>query len=122
MSREHAVVYQVEYEHEGDNWSAYVPDLPGCIATGHSMEAVRRLISEAIEFHIEGLLEEGLPVPVPGPIRIGVVPPQVQIIHPRIPARTVVEMRRSFGVESPEGRCTCSSSSGLSATTLCTTA
>ena len=57
--------YLVIYEHRDDSWSAYVPDLPGCVAAGDSREEVARLIREAIEFHIEGLREEGLPVPEP---------------------------------------------------------
>lgn len=59
--KEHLVVY----EHEGNSWSAYVPDLPGCVAAGDSREEVARLIKEAIEFHIEGMRQEGLPVPEP---------------------------------------------------------
>ena len=57
--------YLVVYEHEEDNWSAYVPDLPGCVAAGNSKVEASQLIREAIEFHIEGLKEEGLPVPEP---------------------------------------------------------
>ena len=57
--------YLVVYEHGGDSWSAYVPDLPGCVAAGDSREEVARLIKEAIEFHIEGMRQEGLPVPEP---------------------------------------------------------
>ena len=57
--------YLVVYEHEGNSWSAYVPDLPGCVAAGDSREEVTRLIKEAIEFHIVGLRDEGLPVPEP---------------------------------------------------------
>jgi len=57
--------YLVVYEHEEDSWSAYVPDLPGCVAAGDSREEVAKLIKEAIEFHIEGLRAEGLPVPEP---------------------------------------------------------
>jgi predicted RNase H-like HicB family nuclease len=57
--------YLVVYEHEGDGWSAYVPDLPGCVAAGGSRDEVTSLIREAIEFHIAGLREEGLPVPEP---------------------------------------------------------
>ena len=57
--------YLVVYEHEKDSWSAYVPDLPGCVAAGDSREEVARLIKEAIEFHIEGMRQEGLPVPEP---------------------------------------------------------
>lgn len=47
------------------NYSAYVPDLPGCITTGQTIEEVERLMQEAIEFHIEGLRDDGLPVPEP---------------------------------------------------------
>ena len=57
--------YLVIYEHERGSWSAYVPDLPGCVAAGSSKQEVAKLIKEAIQFHIEGLREEGLPVPEP---------------------------------------------------------
>lgn len=57
--------YLVVYEHEGDSWSAYVPDLPGCVAAGDSREEVAHLIKGAIEFHIEAMRQEGLPVPEP---------------------------------------------------------
>jgi len=45
------------------NYSAYVPDLPGCVATGDTVAAVEGEIRDAIRFHIEGLKEDGLPVP-----------------------------------------------------------
>jgi predicted RNase H-like HicB family nuclease len=48
-----------------DNFSAYVPDLPGCIATAETEEQLKKLIKETIEFHIEGLKEEGLRIPRP---------------------------------------------------------
>ena len=47
------------------NYSAYVPDLPGCVATGPSVEAVEEEIRAAIRFHIEGLKQDGLEVPEP---------------------------------------------------------
>jgi predicted RNase H-like HicB family nuclease len=47
------------------NTSAYVPDLPGCVATGDTVEDVEREIRDSIRFHIEGLREDGLPVPRP---------------------------------------------------------
>ncbi len=53
------------YEWGKRNWSAYVPDLPGCIATGKTRKQVERLIREAIEFHIEGLHARGEKVPAP---------------------------------------------------------
>jgi predicted RNase H-like HicB family nuclease len=55
--------YAVVIEKAGENYSAYVPDLPGCIATGATVEAVEDEIRDAIRFHIAGLKEDGLPVP-----------------------------------------------------------
>lgn len=57
--------YAVVIEKAEGNYSAYVPDLPGCIATGDSVPAVEAEIREAIRFHIDGLKEDGVPVPVP---------------------------------------------------------
>ena len=57
--------YGVVIEKAESNYSAYVPDLPGCIATGRTVEEVEREIREAIRFHIDGLLEDGQPVPSP---------------------------------------------------------
>jgi predicted RNase H-like HicB family nuclease len=57
--------YAVVIENAGPNYSAYVPDLPGCVATGATREEVEREIREAIEFHIEGLREDGVPIPQP---------------------------------------------------------
>ena len=60
--------YAVVIERAEGNYSAYVPDLPGCIATGDSVAAVEREIRAAIRFHIEGLSEDGVPVPAPSSI------------------------------------------------------
>jgi len=57
--------YAIVIEKAENNYSAYVPDLPGCITTGKSLEETRRLMQEAIEFHIEGLRLHGDPVPQP---------------------------------------------------------
>ncbi len=57
--------YAIVVENAGPNLAAYVPDLPGCIATGESEAEVGRLIREAIELHLEGLEEDGLPIPEP---------------------------------------------------------
>lgn len=57
--------YAIVVEKAGNNYSAYVPDLPGCVATGNTLEEAEREIREAIEFHIEGLLEDGLDIPQP---------------------------------------------------------
>ena len=53
------------FETGENNYSAYVPDLPGCVATGKTKDEVSRNVREAIAFHIEGLREDGLPVPEP---------------------------------------------------------
>jgi predicted RNase H-like HicB family nuclease len=57
--------YAVVIEQAETNHSAYVPDLPGCIATGNSIAETEQAIREAIEFHIEGLREDGTDVPEP---------------------------------------------------------
>lgn len=57
--------YLVVIERGPTSFGAYVPDLPGCVAVGESQGEVETLIREAIEFHIEGLREEGRPLPEP---------------------------------------------------------
>ncbi len=57
--------YLVVIEKGPTSFGAYVPDLPGCIAVGETRAEVTQLIHEAIEFHVEGLIEDGLPVPQP---------------------------------------------------------
>ena len=57
--------YTVVIEKAPDNYAAYVPDLPGCVATAGSREELLEEIREAIEFHIEGMREDGEPVPEP---------------------------------------------------------
>jgi predicted RNase H-like HicB family nuclease len=57
--------YAIVIERANSNFSAYVPDLPGCVATGDTVEDVEIEIGDAIRLHIEGLLEDGLPVPQP---------------------------------------------------------
>ncbi|MFL6796957.1 MAG: type II toxin-antitoxin system HicB family antitoxin [Xanthobacteraceae bacterium] len=57
--------YAIVIEKAGGNYSAYVPDLPGCVATGDTIECLAREIRDAIRFHIQGLKEDGLPVPQP---------------------------------------------------------
>ena len=57
--------FAVVFEKAAHNWAAYVPDLPGCVTTGHTLEETRRLIAEAIEFHIEGMRLRGEAVPEP---------------------------------------------------------
>lgn len=57
--------YAIVIEKAENNYSAYVPDLPGCIATGATVEEVEQQIREAIEFHIDGMREDGDPIPPP---------------------------------------------------------
>ncbi len=49
----------------GSNYSAYAPDLPGCVAVSDTLDEIKQLMREAIEIHIEGMREDGLPVPEP---------------------------------------------------------
>jgi predicted RNase H-like HicB family nuclease len=55
--------YAIVIEAAGENFSAYVPDLPGCVATGSTIEDTERQIREAIKFHLEGLRADNLPIP-----------------------------------------------------------
>ncbi|HUH63987.1 MAG TPA: type II toxin-antitoxin system HicB family antitoxin [Terracidiphilus sp.] len=57
--------YTVIYEKSATGYGAYVPDLPGCVATGKTKAQVKRLMREAIELHIESLKQHGEPVPEP---------------------------------------------------------
>jgi predicted RNase H-like HicB family nuclease len=59
------VRYAVVIEKTDNNYSAYVPDLPGCVATGDTVAATETELRDAIRFHIEGLKQDGLPVPSP---------------------------------------------------------
>ncbi|MDQ1304065.1 MAG: hypothetical protein QG595_2048 [Pseudomonadota bacterium] len=57
--------YAIVIEKAGTNFSAYVPDLPGCIATGGTLAETEQGIREAIGLHLDGLREDGVPIPVP---------------------------------------------------------
>ena len=57
--------YAVVIDDAGSNFSAYVPDLPGCVETGATVAEIELAIREAIEFHLEGLREDGSPIPPP---------------------------------------------------------
>lgn len=57
--------YAIVIERAESNFSAYVPDLPGCVATGSTLEETEQAIREAIEFHLEGLRDDGEPIPPP---------------------------------------------------------
>ena len=60
--------YAIVVEKTDSNYAAYVPDLPGCVATGASVDEVERRLRGAIEVHVRGLLEDGLPVPEPSSV------------------------------------------------------
>lgn len=57
--------YAIVIEKAGNNYSAYAPDLPGCVATGTTFEETETQMREAIEFHLEGLRQDGAPIPQP---------------------------------------------------------
>lgn len=57
--------YAMIIEAGDQNYSAYLPDLPGCVATGRTLEEVRERMREAIELHLAGMREDGLPIPQP---------------------------------------------------------
>ncbi|PKK88228.1 MAG: hypothetical protein CVV64_19720 [Candidatus Wallbacteria bacterium HGW-Wallbacteria-1] len=55
--------YLIVIEKAGKNYSAYIPDVPGCVATGKTPQEAKEHIKEALEFHLEGLKEDGMPSP-----------------------------------------------------------
>jgi len=61
--------YAVVIEKAEGNYSAYVPDLPGCVAAGATPEEAEKEIREAIRFHLDGLRDDGVPIPEPTSIR-----------------------------------------------------
>ncbi len=60
--------YLVIYEKSASGWGVYAPDLPGLGVAGKTLEEVKELIREAMEFHLEGMREHGNPIPAPGAI------------------------------------------------------
>jgi len=65
--------YTVIYEPTSTGYPVYVPDLPGCVSTGATLDEARRMIAEAIAFHIEGMREDGEPIPEPSYSELGEV-------------------------------------------------
>jgi predicted RNase H-like HicB family nuclease len=57
--------YAIVIEKVGNNYSVYVPDLPGCVATGATVEEAEAQIREAMEFHLDGMREDGIAIPPP---------------------------------------------------------
>jgi predicted RNase H-like HicB family nuclease len=66
--------YAVVIEGEEGSYSAWSPDLPGCVATGGSLDEVERRMREAIEFHLAGLRLDGSPIPRPSAVATVVIP------------------------------------------------
>jgi predicted RNase H-like HicB family nuclease len=60
-----SVRYAMIVERGERNYSAYLPDLPGCVATGKTVKEVKERMSKAIDLHLRGLREDGLPIPEP---------------------------------------------------------
>ena len=76
--------YAIVIEKTAKNYSAYAPDVPGCVATGRTVAQTLQAMREALEFHFEGLIEDGLPVPDPVTVVDAV---DVSIPAPRSTAR-----------------------------------
>lgn len=57
--------YTMIIEEGENNYSAYLPDLPGCVTTAKTIEELKQLMREAVELHIQGMIEDGLPIPEP---------------------------------------------------------
>lgn len=62
--------YFVVYEKTKTGFSAYIPDLPGCVATGRTLEKTKTAIHEAVVFHLDGMREDGIPTPIPSTVAI----------------------------------------------------
>jgi predicted RNase H-like HicB family nuclease len=62
-------------ERRANNLSAYVPDLPGCVTTGKTVEEIERNIGEAISLHLEGMREDGEPIPEPTTVALEIEVP-----------------------------------------------
>ena len=60
--------YAIVIEKAATNYGGYVPDLPGCIATGATVEETERLLHEAISLHLAGMREDGIPIPEPSSV------------------------------------------------------
>jgi predicted RNase H-like HicB family nuclease len=64
----HTTRYAIVVEKAKSNFAAYAPDLPGCVATGKTVRETENRLREAIELHVQGLREDGLPVPKPSSV------------------------------------------------------
>ena len=78
--------YAAIVEETGNGYSAYLPDLPGCVAAGDTFEETSRLIREAVVLHLEGMVEDGEAVPEPSSTAI-----EIEVSVPGVPQETAVE-------------------------------
>jgi predicted RNase H-like HicB family nuclease len=60
--------YAIVIEQAGDNFSGYIPDVPGCVATGATVDETRMRLAEALAMHLQGLREDGMPIPEPSTV------------------------------------------------------
>ena len=86
--------YAIVIESAGNNFSAYVPDLPGCVTTGRTVEETKRNMAEAIAFHLDGMIEDGAAIPGPA-----AVVSSVRLTRPRPIQRTKKTMRSTRKAE-----------------------
>ena len=89
--------YAVVFEQTPNNYSAYVPDLLGCVSTAGTLEEIQEMIREAITFHIEGMVEDDEPFPEP---RMSLK--EVESNHNQALSQYVKETLAEFGEEGPE--------------------
>ena len=83
--------YAVVIEKAETNYSAYVPDLPGCVASGATLKQAEAEIREAIEFHIEGMRQDGLPIPKSPGVRSSTL----TLRHSPAPTLSIADSKRS---------------------------
>ena len=89
--------YVVVFEQTPNNYSAYVPDLPGCVSTAGTLEEIQEMIRETIAFHIEGMVMDGEPFPKP---RMSLE--DAEAYHDEALSEYVKETLAEFGDEGPE--------------------
>ncbi len=69
--------YAVIYEKTATGYSAHLPDLPGCVAAGSTLEETAQLVREAVEMHLQGMREDGGPIPQPSTVADYVIVPEI---------------------------------------------
>ena len=97
----HLPAYAAVLEWAGGNYSAYVPDLPGCISAGRTVEEAAQNIREALELHLEGMIEDGEPVPPPRTVAV-MVPLAPQWTQAAQTVRTSAPLILEAGTESAQ--------------------